>query len=155
MLIAELSPPTYNFEIVDSVAPEPAPPAALEFERRAGSLLVAIEMSCDTDGALKAALQIARRDRSRLTLLASSERPRVPAPFPGMVLPPGRPESELVADASRRLEHALSSVDDEIPVIGIVARGEFVSALVRRAQCAEHDLIVLGTTGWANCLCRR
>jgi nucleotide-binding universal stress UspA family protein len=129
--------------------------SSLAAQTRYRSILVAIDDSEATDSARRTATRIARRDRSRMTLIAAYQLPRLWVSSPAPVVMMLCSVEELRAAAQSRLERALAAVDKGIPVAGVVREGELGNLLVRRALCAEHDLIVLGTTNPVNRLRRR
>src|SRR5438045_2400149 len=119
------------------------------------SILVAVDQPHATAAAIGVAAQTARRSRGRLTLLASYKAFRITPVFPPALLPVFPSEDELAAAATRRVDRALELVDETIPAAGMIRPGDLNSALIARAACGEHDLIVVGTTNLSYRLSRR
>lgn len=106
------------------------------------SILVAWDGSEHAERALAEAVDIARTQEARLTLLT------VAAPlhaWPGYVPPIA--EADLVGAAEQLLGEGEALVPDGIPISGRTAVGHPGTELVKRAAAAGHDLIVMGSRG--------
>jgi nucleotide-binding universal stress UspA family protein len=106
------------------------------------SILVAWDGSEHAKRALDEAVDLARTQGARLTLLT------VAAPllvWPGYVPPIS--EADLISAAEKTLAEGEALVPDGIPVSGRTAVGDPGAELVRRAGAADHDLIVMGSRG--------
>jgi nucleotide-binding universal stress UspA family protein len=106
------------------------------------SVLVAWDGSEHAKRALDEAVDLARTQGARLTLLT------VAAPllvWPGYVPPIS--EADLISAAEKTLAEGEALVPDGIPVSGRTAAGDPGAELVRRAGAADHDLIVMGSRG--------
>lgn len=106
------------------------------------SILVAWDGSEHAKRALDEAVDLARTQGARLTLLT------VAAPllvWPGYVPPIS--EADLISAAEKTLAEGEALVPDGIPVSGRTAAGDPGAELVRRAGAADHDLIVMGSRG--------
>ena len=110
------------------------------------NILVAIDDSAHAARALDEALDLARAQRSRLTILSVASRGAwryLAGPYVGMM--PTQEETDAVAQ--RTIATARARIDDEIPVTTVVARGAPAEAILERAQAGQHDLIVMGSRG--------
>jgi nucleotide-binding universal stress UspA family protein len=106
------------------------------------SILVAWDGSEHAERALGEAVDLARTQSARLTLLTVS------APiyaWPGYVPPIS--EADLDSAAKQILAEGEGLVPDGIPVSGLTAIGSPGIELVKRAAAANHDLIVMGSRG--------
>ena len=106
------------------------------------SILVAWDGSEHAERALGEAVDLARTQEARLTLLTVS------APiyaWPGYVPPIS--EADLESAAKQILSEGEGLVPDGIPVSGRTAIGSPGVELVKRAAAANHDLIVMGSRG--------
>jgi nucleotide-binding universal stress UspA family protein len=106
------------------------------------SILVAWDGSEHAKRALAEAVDLARTQEARLTLLT------VAAPlhaWPGYV--PPVTEADLINAAEGTLAEGEALVPDGIPVSGRTAAGDPGAELLRRARAADHDLIVMGSRG--------
>lgn len=106
------------------------------------SILVAWDGSEHAERALAEAVDLARTQEARLTLLT------VAAPlhaWPGYVPPIA--EADLVGAAEQLLGEGEALVPDGIPISGRTAVGHPGTELVKRAAAADHDLIVMGSRG--------
>lgn len=106
------------------------------------SILVAWDGSEHAKRALAEAIDLARTQDARLTLLT------VAAPlhaWPGYVPPVS--EADLISAAEKTLAEGEALVPEGIPVSGRTAAGDPGAELLRRARAADHDLIVMGSRG--------
>jgi nucleotide-binding universal stress UspA family protein len=110
------------------------------------SILVAVDGSPPSDTALEQAVDLARSEGARLTLISVAELPRwrvsafpLAVPFPN--------ESELVQQAERVLERAEATVPEDVPVSTVLRRGSTVREILKRIDAGEHDLVVVGSRG--------
>jgi nucleotide-binding universal stress UspA family protein len=106
------------------------------------SILVAWDGSEHAKRALAEAVDLARTQDARLTLLT------VAAPllaWPGYVLP--ITEADLISAAEQTLAEGEALVPDGIPVSGRAEAGDPGTELLKRAEAADHDLIVMGSRG--------
>jgi nucleotide-binding universal stress UspA family protein len=110
------------------------------------SILVALDDSPASAEALEQAIDLARVEGARLTLMSVAVLPRwLPA---GPYIAPYPSEYELEAPARELLERAEALVPDGIPVSTVV-RGVQppAAAILERVECAGHDLVVMGSRG--------
>jgi nucleotide-binding universal stress UspA family protein len=107
------------------------------------SILVAWDGSGHAKRALSEAVDIARTQGSRLTLLT------VATPLQGWAGPyvPPVSEEELTRAAEELAEEGEALVPDGIPVSSRTAEGHPGMELLKRAEAADHDLIAMGSRG--------
>ena len=107
------------------------------------SILVAWDGSPHAKRALAEAIDIARAQGARLTLLT------VAAPLQAWAGPYVVPisEADLTRAAERIAAEGEALVPDGVPVSSRTAEGHAGSALLKRAKAADHDLIVMGSRG--------
>jgi nucleotide-binding universal stress UspA family protein len=106
------------------------------------SILVAWDGSEHAKRALAEAVDLARTQDARLTLLT------VAAPlhaWPGYVPPVS--EADLISAAEKILAEGEALVPDGIAVSGRTGAGDPGAELLKRAGAADHDLIVMGSRG--------
>ena len=107
------------------------------------SILIAWDGSRHARRALNEAIDIARTQGSRLTLLTVAAPLHV---WAGPYVPPV-PEEDLVRAAGRIAEEGEALVPEGIPVSSRTAVGHPGIELLKRAEAADHDLIVMGSRG--------
>jgi nucleotide-binding universal stress UspA family protein len=106
-------------------------------------ILVAYDGSAGAAGALDHAIELARDQHARLTLLS------VARPLPGAAaLAPAQPAVEdpriLV---EREQAEAVQRIPPDVGVTTLVAYGNPATCILQRAREGHHDLIVLGSRG--------
>jgi nucleotide-binding universal stress UspA family protein len=106
------------------------------------SILVAWDGSEHAKRALGEAVDLARTQDGRLTLLTVAAPLRV---WPGYVPPVS--EADLISAAEKILAEGEALLPEGVPVSGRTAAGDPGFELVRRAAAADHDLIVMGSRG--------
>jgi nucleotide-binding universal stress UspA family protein len=109
------------------------------------NILVAIDGSPSATAALEEAIDLARRDGARLTLITVA--PPARWRYSGFLYVPYPSEEDLARSARTVVEHAETIVPAEIGVCSIVRVGNPAAAIVARAEEGGHDLIVMGTRG--------
>jgi len=110
------------------------------------NILVAVDGSAHAARALDEAIDMARAQRSRLTLISVAARTSwryVAGPYAGMM--PTQEDVDHEADTTLRA--ARERVGDDISVTIVVGRGPVASAILQRAAAGAHDLIVMGSRG--------
>ncbi len=108
------------------------------------SILVAVDGSKHAERALEEAIDLARSQKARLTLITVALAP--PLAMPGYV--PALPSPEqLQEDAQRLLDRTEATVPDDVPVTTIVRVGSPAQAILDRIVHGEHDLVVMGSRG--------
>jgi len=110
------------------------------------SILVALDGSPAAAKALEQAIDLARSEGARLTLISVADLPRwrfsgfpLAVPFPN--------ETELEREAEQIVERAEALVPEDVPVSTVVRRGPVVKAILKRIETGEHDLVVVGSRG--------
>jgi nucleotide-binding universal stress UspA family protein len=106
------------------------------------SILVAWDGSEHAKRALSEAIDLARSEGARLTLLTVAPPLQV---WPGYV--PPITEADLINAAEKTLAEGEALLPDDIPQSGRTAAGDPGLELVKRAAAANHDLIVMGSRG--------
>jgi nucleotide-binding universal stress UspA family protein len=107
------------------------------------SILVPLDGSEHARAALERAIAIAQRDGARLTLLHAREAPHA-VYVPGFLV---AVPAESDQSAIELIDSAAAKVPEGIPVHTIVRDGRPAQEILKRAQTAEHDLIVMGSRG--------
>jgi len=108
------------------------------------NILVAVDGSEASTGALAEAVELARRSGARLTLLSVA----VPARrLAGPYLVPYPTDDELVREAQGIVERAEALVPDDVPITTVVRTGPAAKAILEGAEQGGHDLIVVGSRG--------
>jgi nucleotide-binding universal stress UspA family protein len=107
------------------------------------SILVAWDGSEHAKRALTEAIDLARTQDARLTLLTVAAPLHV---WPGPYVPPIS-EADLMQAAERLVAEGEALVPDGIPVSSRTAMGNAGAELLKRAAAAGHDLIVMGSRG--------
>jgi nucleotide-binding universal stress UspA family protein len=106
------------------------------------SILVAVDGSPAAGDALREAIEIARSDHARLTLISVATPLRWR--FSGPPYVPYPSEADLEREAWEVAERAEELVPADIPVSSVVRRGPPAAAIVARAEAGGHDLVVMG-----------
>jgi nucleotide-binding universal stress UspA family protein len=109
------------------------------------SILVAIDESEGANAALSEAIDLARREGARLTLISVAASPRVLSTGP--YIAPVPTEDELVRHAEKVLARAEALVPENVPVVTVVRRGLAAREILKRIELGGHDLVVLGSRG--------
>jgi nucleotide-binding universal stress UspA family protein len=107
------------------------------------SILVAVDGSPAATSALREAVDIARSEGARLTLMSVA---KLPCMLVGTYAVPWT-EADLEASAREVLDEAASLVPDDVPVSTFVGRGPPPAAILNRIEAARHDLVVMGSRG--------
>jgi nucleotide-binding universal stress UspA family protein len=109
------------------------------------SILVAVDGSPAATAALMQAIDLARAEGARLTLIsvAAPVRWQVAA-APYVPLPR---EDELEREARETLDRAEALVPEGVPVSTALRRGRVAEEILKRVETGEHDLVVIGSRG--------
>jgi nucleotide-binding universal stress UspA family protein len=110
------------------------------------NILVAVDGSPDSDQALAEAIDLAQKERARLTLITAVSQPPASAYFAagvqvGELIEAARTEAEAV------LRRARASVPAGLSVTTVLAEEPIRSALCRQFDEGGHDLVVMGSRG--------
>lgn len=111
------------------------------------SILVAVDGSDHAERALSQAVDLARAEGARLTLINVTTPPPLPVLAGPYAAPVPRHLEELEREAEALVERAAASVPEGVPVATVVRRGSPGPAIVERIADGEHDLVVLGSRG--------
>ena len=111
------------------------------------NILVAVDGSPDADEALTQAIDLARSEHTRLTLITGVQ--KLPAvAYAGLT---AVPLPQFDADARARAEDVLrrarDRVPDDIPVTTILTDHPIRAALIDQIRRGRHDLIAIGSRG--------
>jgi nucleotide-binding universal stress UspA family protein len=109
------------------------------------SILVPLDDSAHAAAALDRAIELATRGHTWLTLLHVIESPHPPPVGAPYVMGLMSPESKEEAEAL--LERAAARIPEGIPVYKLVGHGRAADEILRRIECAGHDLVVMGSRG--------
>jgi nucleotide-binding universal stress UspA family protein len=106
------------------------------------NILVAIDGSIAAKAALEHALELARDQRARLTLMTV-------VPPVAAVAVAGSAQVVPLQEAcfNDALNDAVSSVPDDVGLLRILAHGKPAREIVQRVESGDYDLIVMGTHG--------
>jgi nucleotide-binding universal stress UspA family protein len=106
-------------------------------------VLVVVDTTRDAREALSQAIDLAQRERSRLTLIAVERRlPACAYLGAAAALPLVIPAAE--AEAREVMCEALSQVPADVPVTTVLATPPIRQALMTRINRGDHDLVVMG-----------
>jgi nucleotide-binding universal stress UspA family protein len=107
------------------------------------NILVAIDGSAHSEEALVQAVDLARREHSRLTIMTGEVRLPTGAylAVAGVALPL---VADTQAEAQQALRRALEKVPPDLPVTTILTDQPICRALLAQIRTAGHDLLVLG-----------
>lgn len=108
------------------------------------NILVAIDASQTAMTALEEAIDVARSEGARLTLVGVAAPPRLVFSA-GPLYVPYPTQDELVRGVRNLLERAEALVPPDIPVSTVVRTGSPAHEIVKRAREGEHDLVVVGS----------
>jgi nucleotide-binding universal stress UspA family protein len=110
------------------------------------SILVAVDGSPAAAAALTQAIDLARAEDARLTLISVAAPPRWPvAAAPYYVPLPAA--DELEREVGKTLECAEALVPEGVPVSTVLRRGGIAEEILKRVETGEHDLVVMGSRG--------
>jgi nucleotide-binding universal stress UspA family protein len=110
------------------------------------SILVAVDGSEPAAHALQEAIDLARGEGARLTLISVAAPPRWLG-SPGPYVAPVPLEDEFERRAQQVVEEAEASVPEDVPVSTVVRSGPAAQAILDRVEAGGHDLIVMGSRG--------
>jgi nucleotide-binding universal stress UspA family protein len=107
------------------------------------NILVAVDGSFHSGSALEEAIDLARSEKGRLTLIAVANAATVyPSPHLHVMS-----DAEIEAAMKAVVDEAAAKVPNGIPVTKIVRKGLPGDEIITEADEGQHDLIVMGTRG--------
>ena len=110
------------------------------------SILVAVDGSPAATAALTQAIDLARAERARLTLISVASPPRWLVAASPYYLPLAG-EDEVERQARKTLERAEALVPEDVPVSTALRHGRVAEEILKRVETGEHDLVVIGSRG--------
>jgi nucleotide-binding universal stress UspA family protein len=111
------------------------------------NILVSIDGSAHSDRALDEAIDIARADQSRITILTAICQPPVWAASAMAAGACAVTAAELEKEAVDVMRRAVDRVPRDIPVTTIISRKPVRAALMSRISDSDYDLLVMGSRG--------
>ncbi len=111
------------------------------------NILVSVDGSAHSDRALDEAIDIARADQARITILTAITQPPVWAASAMAAGACAVTGAELEKEAVEVMRRAVSRVPNDIPVTTIISRKPIRAALMSRLSDSSHDLLVMGSRG--------
>jgi nucleotide-binding universal stress UspA family protein len=109
------------------------------------NILVSIDGSQDAQHALKQAIDLARCEHAKLTILTAIPHPST------FAYAPAAAACELARELEREsvaiLKHATSEVPNDLPVTTILTHEPIRRALLDRIKDGHHDLLIMGSRG--------
>jgi len=113
------------------------------------NILVALDGSAHAARALEQAVDLARADNAKLTVIAA-----VPDPSAWVVTGAyagGVDFDELNEEAEREhatmLESAVATIPDDLPVTKLIVHGRAAERILEQVRRGGHDLVVMGSRG--------
>jgi nucleotide-binding universal stress UspA family protein len=111
------------------------------------NVLVSIDGSDHSDRALDEAIDIARADQARLTILTAINQPPVWAASAMAAGACAATAADLEKEAVDIMRRAVARVPKDVPVTTIVSRKPIRQALIASLEKSEYDLLVMGSRG--------
>lgn len=110
-------------------------------------LLVAFDGSSHAQRALAEAIELARTNNARLTVMTAASEPSDVVLGYAMSVEHADLREQAERSYQAVLDDAVDTVPDDIPVTSILKRGAPGPAIVDEAAAGQHDLIVMGSRG--------
>ncbi len=111
------------------------------------NILVSIDGSDHSDRALDEAIDIARADQARLTILTAITQPPVWAASAMAAGACALNAADLEKEAVDVMRQAVKRVPKDVPVTTIISRKPIRHALMGRVKSSDYDLLVMGSRG--------
>jgi nucleotide-binding universal stress UspA family protein len=111
------------------------------------NILVSIDGSDHSDRALDEAIDIARADQARLTILTAITQPPMWAASAMAAGACALTAADLEKEAVDNMREAVKRVPKDIPVTTIISRKPIRHALMGRLKTSDYDLLVMGSRG--------
>ncbi|HUJ35272.1 MAG TPA: universal stress protein [Solirubrobacteraceae bacterium] len=111
------------------------------------NILVSIDGSEHSDRALDEAIDIARADQARLTILTAINQPPVWAASAMAAGACAVTAADLEKEAVELMRRAVKRVPDDLPVTTITSRKPVRHALMCTLKSSDYDLLVMGSRG--------
>ncbi|HUA04514.1 MAG TPA: universal stress protein [Solirubrobacteraceae bacterium] len=111
------------------------------------NIIVSVDGSEHSERALDEAIDIARADQARLTLLTAVNQPAVWAASAMAAGAYAVSAADLEKEAVDTMRRAVKRVPDDVPVTTIISRKPIRNALMHRLKTGDHDLLVMGSRG--------
>jgi nucleotide-binding universal stress UspA family protein len=111
------------------------------------NILVGFDGTPDAEQALAQAIDIARSENARLTILTAVHRPPPIAFNPASASAIAQLALDLERQAKEALARAVRMVPGDVSLTTILTREPIRTALLRRVVDGGHDLLVLGSRG--------
>jgi nucleotide-binding universal stress UspA family protein len=111
------------------------------------NILVSVDGSEHSDRALDEAIDIARADQARLTILTAINQPPVWAASAMAAGACAVTAADLEKEAVDVMRRAVERVPKDVPVTTIVSRKPIRHALMGRLKTSDYDLLVMGSRG--------
>jgi nucleotide-binding universal stress UspA family protein len=111
------------------------------------NILLSIDGSDHSDRALEEAIDIARADQSRLTILTAITQPPVWAASAMAAGACAVTAADLEKEAVDVMRRAVERVPADVPVTTIISRKPIRNALACAVEKADYDLLVMGSRG--------
>jgi nucleotide-binding universal stress UspA family protein len=107
-------------------------------------ILVAVDGSNAAAAALDEAIELARGNGARLSLISVAVPPRRVG-WPYFV--PYPTDEQVAREAQETVDRAETRVPADVPVSTVVRSGPAAKAILERVEQGEHDLVVMGSRG--------
>lgn len=111
------------------------------------NILVSVDGSDHSDRALDEAIDIARADNGRITLLTAVNQPPAWAASSIAANAAAVSALDLEREAVQVMKQAVARVPADVPVTTVVSRRPIRAALMSAVKSGDHDLLVMGSRG--------